>query len=170
MAFVNGDNEILYIKRDGSYLPIACLDSNSFSETADEIDTTTSDNAGWKTTLPTNQGYEISFSGITEADELPELKNSYFDLLDLKRNRTLIEWRIGLPTSNYDYGNAYLIDLSSEAPADDLISFSGTLRGYGRPKNLLKEIYDQWATAVTSETSGAVSSKRCVLNKIQELI
>ncbi len=167
--FVNGDVKILYIKQDNQYLPIACLDGNSINESSDEIDTTTRDNGGWKTSLPTNQGYEISFSGLIENNDLDATKTTYFNLKQLKRDRELIEYRIGSGT-NYDYGSAYVIDLNEDSPASELITFSGTLRGFGRPKNYLLEIYTQWRLALESETSGSVSSKNCVINTINGYI
>ena len=170
MSFVNGDNKILYIKVDGSYLPIGCLDTNGISEGADEIDTSTRDNNGWKTSRPVNQFYDISFSGLIESNNLDANKTTFFDLLYFKRSRTLLDWRIGTTDTNYDFGQGYLIDLSNEAPASELVTFSGTLKGYGKPKNYLNEIYSNWETELLDETSGVVSNRRCVLNQINNLL
>ncbi len=169
MAFVNGNDKILYIKINGELLPIGCLDSNDITEGSDTIETTTRDNAGWKTSSPTNQFYEISFSGLIEDVQLSDTKATFFDLTSFKRDRTLIEWQIGL-TENYDYGSGYITNLSNIQPVNELISFSGTIQGFGKPINLLKEIYDQWESSLLSENDGVVSSKRCVLKQINNLL
>ena len=68
--FKNGNLKLLYLYVGGEYFPIGCLTSNSFSETSDMLDTTTRQNAnGWKTSIPTNQSYNISFSGITTTSD-----------------------------------------------------------------------------------------------------
>lgn len=170
MPFVKADNKILYIKLNGSFVPVACLSSDSFSEGSETLDTTTRDNNGYKTSVPTNQFYTISFEGIKEDVDLSDDKLQYFSLMDYKRNRTLIDWRISGDSVNYDYGQGYIIDLSSNSPAGDLVTYSASIEGFGKPKNLLKEIYDQWETALLSESQGIVSSKQCVLNQINNIL
>ena len=92
--FINGSNRILYIKIDETYLPIGCLTSDSFSESVEMLTTTTRDNAGWATSTPTTQSYNISFDGLiinTFFNGGDFTKISLDKLRDLKRNRTLID-------------------------------------------------------------------------------
>ena len=167
--FVQADEKILYIQQDGDLLPVACLDNNSFSESSDEIDTTTRDNNGWKTSLPTNQSYEISFSGLVENNPTDSSKTTFFDVFSFKRSRTLVYWQDGL-TGNYNFGQGYITEVTEESPASDLISFSATLKGFGKAKNVLNLIYENWKTELLEETSGVVSSRKCVLNNLKNII
>lgn len=146
---IDGTYNILYIKWDENFLPIGCLTSDSFDENIDMLETTTRDNEGWKTSVPTNQGYNISFDGLIE--------NTYFNggdctkisldrLRVLKRNRTLIEWRIQTQDENLvfvDSGYGYITSLSKNANIDEFISFSSTIEGYGKPTNTTEQLFNQ---------------------------
>ena len=133
MSFLNGTYRILSIKVSGNYLPIACLESNSFSETIDFLDTTTRSNPnGWKSSIPTMQGYEIPFNGIISTDGTNKV--SYRDLEGLKRAKTRIEWKLeSLEGDDIDYGDGYLSGLTKDASIDEHISFSGSIVGYSEP-------------------------------------
>lgn len=133
-----GDDRLLYIKINGSWLPIGCLTSNSFSETAEMIDTTTRDNNGWSTSKPTMQSYNVSFEGI----EINTTMNggtftvaSYDRLKLLKRSKTLLDWKTqGTKYPIVDYGKAYINEISDTSVVGELISFSGSMVGFGMPK------------------------------------
>lgn len=135
--FINGTNNVLYIQIDGEYLPIACLTSNSFEEDIDTLETTTRDNAGWKTYTVLNQGFTISFEGLiinTFFAKGDFTKVSLDKLRDLKRNRTLINWQIKDDELQFvDSGQGYIVGLSSGSSIDEYVSFSGTILGYGQP-------------------------------------
>jgi hypothetical protein len=137
MEHFKGEERILYIKISGEYFPIGCLSENSFSESSETIDTTTRDNAGWITSRPTMQSYNISFSGIQVNSTIAggDLNVvSYDRLKELKRDRQLLDWKIqGTNFPIVDYGKAYITDISESAPVGELITFSGTLNGYGKP-------------------------------------
>ena len=68
---INGTYSVFYIKWQGNFLPIGCLTSDTFDEEIEMLDTTTVDNKGWKTSIPTKQNYNISFDGL--------IKNTNFD-------------------------------------------------------------------------------------------
>lgn len=130
---IDGTYKLLYIKTTetgGNFLPIGCLTEQSFSESSETIETTTRDNLGWKSFLPTYQSFNISFSGL-DTTTLVGVTN-YSLLETIKANRELIEWRIGT-TTDFFSGKGYIIDLSREYPTDDLVTFNGTLEGYGVP-------------------------------------
>ena len=93
---IDGTYSILYIKWEDEFLPIGCLTSDSFSEDIEMLDSTTRDNAGWRTSTPTNQSYNISFDGIVKNTNFNGgdfTKISLDRLRVLKRSRTLIEWK-----------------------------------------------------------------------------
>ena len=134
---INGTYRILFIKWVDEFLPIGCLTSDSFEESVDMLDTTTRDNQGWKTSTPTNQNYNISFDGVlinTNFTGGDTTKVSYDRLRILKRNRTLIEWKIQDFLGIFkDTGKGYITNLSDSANLDEFITFSASIVGYGQP-------------------------------------
>ena len=94
---IDGTYNTILIDFGDGFFPIGMLTANSFSEEIDTIDSTTRDNAGWKTQTLTNQSYSIEFSGIvikTLFNNGDFTKISYDRLKDIKRSRQLIEWKI----------------------------------------------------------------------------
>jgi hypothetical protein len=137
MDFIKGEDRILYFKINGDWLPVGCLTENALDETSDFIDTTTRDNQGWKTSRPTNQGYNISFAGLQVISTVAggNFNVASLDKLrQLKRNRTLLEWKFqGKVYPIVDFGKCYIADLSDGNITGELISFSGSAIGYGKP-------------------------------------
>ena len=137
MTYFLGDDRILFIKINGIWTPIGCLTANSMSESSEMLDTTTRDNNGWSTSRPINQEYSISFTGIqinsTTAGGNLSIA-SYDKLKSLKRNRILLDWKIeGNSFPVVDYGKCYISSLGEENNVQELITFSGTLTGFGKP-------------------------------------
>jgi len=133
---INGTYNILYVDFGvGGFFPIGLLTSNSFSEEIDFLDTTTQDNAGWKTQVLTNQSYNIEFSGIvinSISSFGDPTKIGYDRLQNIKRNRVLIDWKIINGRNGMtETGKGQIITLSNESNIDEFISFSATLKGYG---------------------------------------
>ena len=56
---VNGSEMVVLIEWEGEFLPIGCTTSDSFTETSTMLSTTTQDNEGWETSVPTNQKYSL---------------------------------------------------------------------------------------------------------------
>ena len=164
--FVNGGFELLYIKLNGDWLPFACLTDNSFSESTEMISTTTRDNNGWSTSSPTNQSYDISFSGLATYELQIVGKLTLWDLKKYKKNRTLIEWRIGL--NNYKYGSGYIVDLPEEYPVDDNVSFSGSIIGFGIYYDYVEVLFDNHKARVIAD-GGTVESESCLINFINSV-
>ena len=135
MDFKNGTNKLIYIYVVDTYFPIGCLTSNSFSEQSDMLDTTTRQNAGgWKTSIPTNQSYNISFSGLISTNDKSGTILTYDDLRILKRNKTLINWKTNNELTGYsDFGMGYIDSISNDAEVDSFISFTSNIVGYGEP-------------------------------------
>jgi hypothetical protein len=137
MKFINGEDRILYIKINGAYLPIGCLTDNSFDESIEFLDTTTRDNKGWLTDTPTSQSYSISFSGIQVNSTMVGgtfTVASYDKLKELKRGKTLLDWKIqGTEYPIVDYGQAYINQLSEVNTVGEFMTFTAGLKGYHEP-------------------------------------
>lgn len=135
--FIDGEERILYIKEDETYLPIGCLTSNPLSETSDTIETTTRENSGWKTELPTKQSYTITFEGyqiLTAGVSGDSTKLSYDKLKLLKRNRTRVEWKIEDADLQFiDVGYGYITEISEANEVGAVLGFSGRIVGFGMP-------------------------------------
>ena len=169
MNFVQGDLKILYIKKGSDYLPIGCLTSNSFEESSELINTTTRDNAGQNTSRPINQSYSISFEGLI-TQELSLASNITFqEIKQLKRNRTLIEWRIDDTYGNAEKGSGYLNTSSDAASIDEMVTFSCGITGYGIPIDEVISVYDAYALRVTT-ASALIGDADCQKLFIQSLI
>jgi hypothetical protein len=138
MNYYNGNDRILYIKQLGNWLPIGCLTSNSLSESAEMLPTTTRDNDGWSTSRPTMQSYSISFEGLqinTIVAGGTFTVASYDRLKILKRSKILLDWKIqGALFPTVDYGKCYITEISEASAVDEFLSFAGTLTGYGLPQ------------------------------------
>ena len=132
MSFISGVLRVLYIKVDDDFLPVGCLTSNSFSESSTMLGTTTRDNAdGWQSSIPTAQNYSIPFDGVL-TDELESVSLvTYYMLQSLKRNRTLIDWRIESVEGEFETGQGYISDLGNTNTIDEFVSFSGLIIGLG---------------------------------------
>jgi hypothetical protein len=134
---IDGTYSILYIKIDDVFIPVGCLTSDSFTEQSDMIDSATVNSSSWKTSRPTNQGYNISFEGLlinTIFNGGDSTKVSLDKLKLLKRNRTKIEWKIQENNSIiFEIGYGYITSLSKNANIDEFISFSANIQGFGTP-------------------------------------
>lgn len=131
--FFRGDTNILFIKFGGEFLPVACLTQNGIQEGVDSLETTTVQNNGWNTSVPTFQNYTVNFSGLmTDDQDSPFTKISMVNLRSIKRARTIFEWEIRTNNGQYvDFGSGYISELSQVAGVDEFISFSGTIQGVG---------------------------------------
>ena len=124
------------LKKNDVFFPVGCLTSSPMSETVDMIGSTTRENEGWKTSLPTNQSYSIELSGLMVKDDEDSGNEvlSYRELRTKKRNKELIEWkRTTLGGYYVDSGKAYITAISDSDEADGFITFNASLVGYGAP-------------------------------------
>jgi hypothetical protein len=138
MDFTLGEDRLLFIKVDGTYLPIGCLTANSLEESSEFIDTTTRDNGGWTTSRPVMQSYNISFSGLQVNTTIAGGNfgiASYDKLRDFKRDRILLDWKLqGTLYPVVDFGKFYIQNLSDTENIGELLAFSGTAVGFGAPQ------------------------------------
>lgn len=144
--FIKGTDRIVYIKWEDEFLPIGCLTSDSFDEDVEMLPTTTRDNNGWRTDVPTNQGYSISIDGLlinTNFNGGDFSKVSYDRLRVLKRSRTLIDWKIqDINLTFVDSGKGYITNLSDSASIDEFITFNATILGYGEPTSTTGQVFE----------------------------
>lgn len=137
--FIDSTYNLLYIDFGEGFYPVACLTENGFSESIETLDTTTRDNTGWKTQVLTTQSYEISFSGLVINTVFAKgdfTKISYDKLKELKRNRTLFDWKIQDNELQFiESGQGQITSLSSTSSIDEFVSFEGTIIGYGVPSS-----------------------------------
>lgn len=135
MSAIKGNDRILFIKQNDTFVPIACLTSNSISENTTMFETTTRASGGWKTSLPDNQSYNLSFSGINQLTGL-----SVETLQILKRNRVKIIWGIGTSDDITEQGFGYITDITITDEVNQDSIFSGTIEGYGVPEQVLSAL------------------------------
>ena len=161
MGFINGDIELLYFKIDGIYTPIGCLTSNSFNEEVDMLNTTTRQDAGWESSRPTMQRYSISFAGLVTDDINFGNVVSYASIRNLKRQRTLIDWKISRGNGYDDYGQAYISNISDSAEVESFVSFEGSMVGYGEPGNDFYTTLNSYIDRVTTD-NGQIENEPCL--------
>jgi len=136
MAFIKGQDRILEIKLNGEYFPIGCLTDNSFNESSDMLGTTTRDNInGWQSSVPTNQRYSVTFSGLLGLEYSSETLVTYYQLQIFKRFKDLIEWRANDGLGNFDSGQGYITEISNANSIDEFVSFDGVIEGFGIVSN-----------------------------------
>lgn len=136
MDLIFGDVRILYISDGGIYKPVACLTSNPMEEEVEMLDTTTVAQNGWRTSIPTNQGYTISFEGmqIVTGEGGDEARLSYDSLKLIKRLRQRIDWRIEDDNGRFiDEGQGYITSIGESNQVGELLTFNGEILGYGEP-------------------------------------
>lgn len=136
-SFIQGDERILYILIDTVFTPIGCLTSNPLSESSETIETTTRENNGWKTEVPTKQSYFITFDGIqilTAGVSGDSTKLSYDRLKLIKRNREQVQWKIEDADLKFiDVGYGYITEISEGNEVGGVLTFSGKIVGFGMP-------------------------------------
>ena len=143
---IDGTYRLVYIEWENEYLPIGCLTGDSFSESVEMLDTTTRDNEGWSTSVPTTQSYNISFDGLiinTNFNGGDFEKISLDRLRVLKRNRTLINWKIqDVNLTFVDSGQGYITKLGDSSSVDEYITFNCSIQGYGKPISTTAQVFE----------------------------
>lgn len=137
MERYKGEEFILSIKAAGDtdFRLVACITSAPLSESSEAIGTTTRENDGWVTSLPTNQSYTIAVDGVMIRDGMEANGTySYHELRKLKRTKQVFEWIITAQNGyNIDKGRAVITEISYTDEVDEWVTFSATLVGFGAP-------------------------------------
>lgn len=137
MASIKGEGLILYVWDSSIYRPIACLTSNSLSETRNIIESQTKCDPGLIIKASGSYTYELSLEGeyIDTTSAGAEVTKASHDYLHgLIGSGATITWKMdtGLADTVAYYGTGIFSDLSLDAPAgDEFATFSGTVSGSG---------------------------------------
>jgi TP901-1 family phage major tail protein len=131
---VNGTLIAIYKDISGTLTKIANATSNSFDITADMIDVTSKDSAGWKEFITGEKGYTLSIEGIFEEDGSVGAGGlSWKDVItDLTAGTSVTI----VMTSNVSgdlklIGAAFFSNLNLSAPNNDKATFTATIQGTG---------------------------------------
>jgi TP901-1 family phage major tail protein len=149
---IDGTYNILYINAGDGFFPVGNLVSNSFNESTDTIDSTTRDNAGWKTQTLTNQSYNLEFNGLV-SNAISTTKINYDTIKNIKRNKQIIDWKVSDNQLNIEGGKAQITSLSNDSSTDEFVSFSASLQGYGTFKNYKFEFKVNTSNTGTSNSN-----------------
>ena len=134
---IKGLNVILFIHDGTDYLPIGCLTSNSTNESVEtNTGTVTKCNPN---PAPVLGAYSYTKSFDAEAIEDVSTKLSVEAAQKLMRSKAKakesVYWKEVITyadeSTKETFGEAFLTELPSEAPADGMVTFSGTLSGIG---------------------------------------
>lgn len=148
MKYFKGSERVLMLLIEGEYLPIGCLTSDGFSEEVDMLDTTTRENNGWETSVPVIQRFSVEFSGlcINTAFAGGDFGMvSYDRLVTIKRSRELQEWKLTTLDGQFvQIFKGHITNISDSASAGELITFDGSITGWGEPefKSEFKPTFD----------------------------
>tara|TARA_R110002167_G_scaffold116911_1_gene292413 strand:- start:557 stop:1012 length:456 start_codon:yes stop_codon:yes gene_type:complete len=143
---INSNYSVFYIKWQGNFLPVGCIAPENFTENADMIDVNR--NNLYKSSMPTNQGYNVSFDGLikdTNSVNGDSSKISLDRLVLLKRGRSLIEWKTEDDNEVLvEGGFGYITSLNKSSNIDEFISFTCNIEGFGAPYSIsLTDFYLQ---------------------------
>lgn len=134
---IKGSANILYIHDGTAYLPIGCLTTNGTEESVEtNTGTVTKCNPN---PAPVLGAYTYTKSFDAEAIEDNDTRASLGKVKTLLRthaaNKTPAFWKeettFSDATKETEFGKAFITGVSTDAPADGMITFSGTLNGIG---------------------------------------
>lgn len=136
-TFIKGDAIILYVYEGAAYKPIACLTSNSLSQTRNIIESQTKCDPGLVIKDAGSITYEITFEGNyidTTSVGGDTGKSSHDSIKVLLEAGASDTWKMstGLADTTDYFGTGIFSDLTLDASAgDELATFSGTISGSG---------------------------------------
>lgn len=128
MAKFNGT--LILLKVEGEV--IEALTTNSFESTTDMIECTSKSSGRFKEFIPGEMGSTLGFEG--KYNDAPTGTNKGFaDLIAYYQAGTKIDFIMGGTTATNEMieGEAYISDLSWDAPQNDISTFTGTLQVTG---------------------------------------
>lgn len=126
--YIQGDDVFLYIKVDGTFMPICCLIDNPLDESTEEIETTARGSNGFRSYIPGVQDYRLNLNAFAIVDSSCV---SYRHLTQLKRDRIIFEWLLQDPSYEISQkGFAFISSIQMTSQTNDLVTFSATLTPY----------------------------------------
>lgn len=133
-TFIKGNTVILSIwDESNSYDPVACLTSNSISESVEVDEVETKCDPGNAVKTPGTYSYEISAEGIYIDEAVDTGKTSHALLKGYMRAKTEITWKMdtGLTSPTAEYGTGYITSLELTGDSGENANFSVTISGTG---------------------------------------
>ena len=136
--FIKGELLILYVHDDSIYRPIACLTSNSLSQSRGIIEAQTKCDPGETIKSTGAMSYNLSCEGnyIDTTSVGSEVTKASHDFMKgYMDSGAEFTWKLdtGLTDNPAYYGNAVLTELEMTAPSgDEFTTFTATLEGSGQ--------------------------------------
>lgn len=132
-TFIEGDDVLFSVWDTDAYEPIACLTSNTLSESLEIDEVQTKCDPGNTVKTPGTYSYEISVEGIYIDESVDTDRQSHGKLKGYMRNKTKITWKMstGLTGTAAEYGYGYITSLELTGEAGSNATFSATISGTG---------------------------------------
>ena len=136
-TFIKGDVLILSIHDGSAYRPLACLTSNSLSESMGVIETVTKCDPGVTQKEAGTYSYDISAEGeyidtTSVGGETTKASHDYLHSIFAAGNPITWKMATGIADTDAYYGTGYVTELSADAPTgDEFATFSMTISGDG---------------------------------------
>jgi len=136
-TFIKGDVLILSIHDGSAYRPLACLTSNSLSESMGVIETVTKCDPGVTQKEAGTYSYDISAEGeyidtTSVGGETTKASHDYLHSIFAGGAPVIWKMSTGIADTDAYYGTGYVTELSADAPTgDEFATFSMTISGDG---------------------------------------
>jgi predicted secreted protein len=135
LGFKNGTDYLLFAKigTPAAWVPLACLKTNGFDATTDQIDTTTKCSGKYKTSLPGDIGWSFKGDGNAIDDTAQPSQASFNVLAGLQKAGTTFPMKmVGVddPTTIVR-GNVFITSIGLSAGRNEALSFTSAFQGVG---------------------------------------
>ena len=132
-TFIDGDDVLLKIYDTDAYEPIACLTSNTISESVEVDEVQTKCDPGNVVKTAGAYSYELTGDGIYIDEAVDSDRQSHDKLKGYLRNKTLITWSMdtGITSPTTEYGTGYITSLELTGEAGENATFTFTISGTG---------------------------------------
>lgn len=129
MAITLGSNMVLYRNSTASTNVFGASTNCSFTVNTSQIEVTTSASGNFIQILPTTTSFEITADGFVTMDNI-----NYYTLLNLQKNRTLVNVKFQILNSGGNYtinADVYVTSVTLTGPVEGAGTYSITLQGTG---------------------------------------
>lgn len=135
LGFKNGTDNVLFVKigTPAAWVPVACLKTNGWDASTDQIDTTSKCSGKYKTSLPGDISFSFKADGNAVDDAGAPSKASFLVLAGLHKAGTTFPMKmVGVddPT-DVIRGDVFLTAISKSAGRNEAVGFSATFQGTG---------------------------------------
>lgn len=135
LGFKNGTEVVLFAKlgAPAAWVALACLKTNSWDSSTDQIDTTSKCSGKYKTSLPGDISWSFKADGNAIDDAANASQASFNVLAGLQKTGTTFPMKmVGVddPT-DIIRGNVFITSISKSAGRNEAVAFSSTFQGTG---------------------------------------